>query len=196
MDLARLSKSEIKWSISSEDAKKSGKQRQVGSCHQDPGSPILCDTPGTPFPFGTWVKAKFQGTWYNGTIQGSCSKGLLVLFDGSESQGVSETTLRFIRNLVPTDAAPASNNTEHVTPPQLTVNNTPRRIEGQLSEDGSAQQDDDEYTGSGNVGNGDGGWGSVNDNERDGNGNTDNGGVGWGSGSTQSEFRQSSGEPY
>ena len=124
VELDRL-QSEVKWSIVNEDAKKSGKQRQGGSRHQDPGSPISSDIPGTPFPFGARVQAKFKGTWYNGTIQDSRSKGHLVLFDGYESHGASTIVLHLIQTLVPTDTASTSSNTEYTTSPQITVDITP-----------------------------------------------------------------------
>ena len=129
VELARLSKSEVKWSIASEEAKKSDKQKQGGPCYQDPGSPISIDIPDThvvtAFPFGVRVQAKFQTTWYNGTIQDSRSKGHLVLFDGYESHGASTIVLHLIQTLVPTDTASTSSNTEHTTSPQITVDITP-----------------------------------------------------------------------
>ena len=141
-----LSKSEVKWSIASEDAKKSGKQKQGGPRYQDPGPPISSEIPdthaGTPFPFGARVQAKFQATWYHGTIQGITSRGRLVLFDGYEAEGASEIALHLIRDLVPTEAASVSSNTERATPPQPTVNSTPQRDTGQFTANEQPHRDD------------------------------------------------------
>jgi regulator of replication initiation timing len=159
---------------------KHGGQRQdwptSGVGQQSPAfSPSPPVTSKAQWYLGDQVQAKFMGEWYPGKIQGSYTKGHLVLFDGFESQGAIKTAFNCIKPSQPVDAASNTTDRTSSSQPAHSTASTPFRSEGYFSTAGPAQQQD----------------GDRDDNENEG-----NGGGGWGSDTTPNAFRQPSSVPF